>query len=193
MNNYLFSIARNKPYWFKARVHKKILCNVCYTSQPSQSFSTKYCCSSLTHQICDTCVHQHIVSTLDLCLASSVTCPQLGCCAIISPSVICDILLKYKNHDLLNNYLCEQHWQGTNEEWIKRFTLQCPGCSVPIQKSGGCYQMICSRCKKHFNWLQSNRTYENRALFDREEIYLIIGFTILIWIFLLCLLYCILN
>lgn len=97
-------------------------------------------------------VHQHIVSTLDLCLTTSVTCPQLSCYGIISPSIICDILLNYNDHDLLNNYLREQHWKGKSEEWIQRFTLRCPCCKVPIQKTGGCNRMICSRCKKCFYW-----------------------------------------
>jgi len=182
LNKYLFSIAHNKPYWFKARVHKKILCNVCYTSQSSQLFSTKYCCSSVTHQICDTCVHQHIVSTLSLCLINSVSCPELNCRAIISLSVISDILLKYNNHDLLNNYLREQHWQGTSEKWIKRFTLRCPGCKVPIEKNGGCCRIICSQCKKHFYWLKSITSDENDAVTDKEVTYYVIRFMIVVLI-----------
>jgi len=174
-------------------VNKKILCDVCYTSQPSDLFSIKYCSSSVIHKVCNTCVYQHIVLILDSCLLNSVPCPQFNCRAIISPSVICDILLKYNNNNLLNNYLREQHWQGTNEEWIKRFTLQCPGCGVPIQKSGGCNRMTCSRCKKDFGWLQSNRTYANRAVFDWEDIYVIIGFTSVALTFLFCVLYSKLN
>jgi hypothetical protein len=106
----------------------------------------------MSHQICDSCVHQHIVSTLNSCLISSVTCPKSNCGDIISPSVICNILSKYNNDDLLNKYLREQNWKGKSEEWIRRFTARCPGCNVPIQKNGGCIHMICSRCRKHFYW-----------------------------------------
>ncbi|CAF1460610.1 unnamed protein product [Rotaria sordida] len=99
----------------------------------------------MLHQVCDACVHQHIVSALESCLISSVTCPQLGCRVIISPSAICDILLKYNNHNLLNNYLRKQDCKGSSDEWVQRFTLRCPSCNVPIQKNGGCNRLLCSR------------------------------------------------
>ncbi len=192
LNKYLFCLAYNKPCWSKSRANKKILCYVCDTSRATQLFSIKYCSSSTFHPICDACVHQHIVSTLDSCLASSVTCPELRCCAIISPSVICDILLKYNNHDLLNNYLCEQHWQGQSEEWIARFTLRCPGCNVPIQKNGGCNLMRCSRCKKPFYWTKPTLPGENTDI-NPVELCLAIGFIILVIILVFLFLYYLFN
>ncbi|CAF5025322.1 unnamed protein product, partial [Rotaria sp. Silwood1] len=142
----------NKSCWSKSRPNKKAFCYVCYTYQATQLFSTKYCSSSVLHRVCDACIHQHIVSALDSCIVSSVTCPESSCCAILSLSAIRDILLKYNDHDLLNNYLREQNGKGKSEEWIQRFTLPCPGCNVPIQKNGGCNRMVCSRCKKCFYW-----------------------------------------
>ena len=31
-------------------------------------------------------------------------------------------------------------------------TQPCPGCSVRIEKNGGCSHMHCSRCNLHFTW-----------------------------------------
>jgi hypothetical protein len=152
LNKYLFYIAHKKRRQSKYRVNKKLFCYVCYNFKPTELFSTKYCPSSVSHQICDSCLHQHIVSILNSCLVNSVTCPGLNCRAIISSSVIHDILSKYNNHDLLKSYLHEQNWKGKSEEWIQRFTERCPRCNVPIQKNGGCYHMICSRCTKSFFW-----------------------------------------
>ena len=75
----------------------------------------------------------------------------------LTPSVICDLLLKYDSNQLLNDYLREQQWQGKSEEWINRFAARCPGCSIPIEKNGGCDEMICARCQTHFYWSKAKR------------------------------------
>jgi hypothetical protein len=159
------SIAFNRPCWSKSRVNSKILCSVCYTYQPCPLFSTNYCCSSVTkhvtRQICDLCVHQYITSILSSCITSSISCPEFNCRANLSETVICHILLKYEDDVILNDYLREQQWQGKNEEWIKRFTLRCPGCNIPIEKNGGCDEMICSQCQIHFYWSKASRYNES--------------------------------
>jgi hypothetical protein len=151
-----------------------ISCSVCSCYRSCQLFATNYCCSSLTkhrkRQVCDSCIHQHVLSKLYSCLTSSVTCPELNCSANLSQSAICDILIKYKSNDLLNDYLHEQQWEGKSDEWIKRFASLCPGCNVPIEKDGGCDEMICIRCKTHFYWSKAkrykeNKKYEYRAFF----------------------------
>ncbi len=68
----------------------------------------------------------------------------------------------------MNDYLREQQWQGKSNEWIKRFTLPCPGCHVPIEKDGGCNQMICSRCQLHFYWTQAKRYGESNKETDHK-------------------------
>jgi hypothetical protein len=82
----------------------------------------------------------------------------MNCVANLSQTAVCDVLLKYKSTDLLNDYLHEQQWQGKNDEWIERFAVRCPGCNVPIEKDGGCDKMICIRCQKHFYWSKA-KTY----------------------------------
>ena len=131
------------------------------------------------HQVCDTCVYQHIISTLDSCIVNSVTCPDFICRATISSSVICDILLKYKSNDLLEDYLREQRWKGSSKEWIEHFTLPYPGCSVPIQKNGGCSNMMCSRCKEHFYWLRPRISGQNQIVTGANICYVVM-FIILI-------------
>ncbi len=138
-------------------------------------FSTNYCSSSLTkhvkRRVCDTCVHQHILSKLYSCLTSSITCPEVNCTVGLSQKAICEILSKYKSHQLLNNYLREQQWQGKSDEWIERFAARCPGCNVPIEKNGGCDEMVCIRCQTHFYWskaksyVQTDRKHQNQSFF----------------------------
>lgn len=146
-------------------------CVVCLCDRSSQSFRTNYCCSTLTkhirRQVCDTCVHQHVLSKLYSCLTASIICPEDLCSIAYSPSIICEILLRYESHQLLNDYLREQQWQGKSEEWINRFAARCPGCSIPIEKNGGCDEMICIRCQTHFYWSKAKRYLQSkRKTFD---------------------------
>ena len=133
-----------------------ILCAVCFCYQSSQLYLTDYCCSKLTthvtRQVCDTCLHQHVVAKLHSCLTSCIACPEIDCRATLSQSVICHVLLKNESHALLDDYLRELQWQGKNDEWIRRFATRCPGCQVPIEKNGGCDEMLCIHCQTHFYW-----------------------------------------
>ncbi|CAF0868638.1 unnamed protein product [Rotaria sp. Silwood1] len=159
MNNPLTGILKTSYSKFNSNI--RILCSVCLCYRSYVLFSTNYCCSSLKkhvqRQVCDSCVHQHILSKLYSCLASCIICPEFNCSLYLSSSAICDILLKYESNELLNDYLCEQQWQGKSDEWIKRYTLRCPGCYVPIEKTGGCDEMICIRCQTHFYWSKVKR------------------------------------
>ncbi|CAF2710087.1 unnamed protein product [Rotaria sp. Silwood2] len=168
----------------------RILCSACLCYRSPELFSTNYCCSSLKRhvrrQVCDSCVHQHILSKLYSCLTSCITCPELNCSLYLSQSVICDILLKYESNELLNDYLCEQQWHGKSDEWIKRYTTCCPGCYVPIEKNGGCDEMICIRCQTHFYWSKAKRNFpENKK--QRQKSFSVIPFidVIIFGIFLL--------
>ena len=138
--------------------------------------------------MCDTCVHQHVLSKLYSCLTASIICPEQNCSIIYSPSIICELLLKHESNQLLDEYLREQQWQGKSEEWINRFAARCPGCFIPIEKNGGCDEMICIRCQTHFYWSKSKRYLQtNKKPFDRSFVFfhpLIDG--ILLVIFLLC-------
>lgn len=156
---------------------KKILCSVCFCYRLSSLFSTNYCCSTskkhVRRQVCDTCVHQHVLSKLYSCLTSSITCPEMNCLVIYSSSIICEILLKYQSHQLLNDYLREQQWQGKSDEWIKRFAARCPGCNVPIEKNGGCDEMICIRCQTHFYWSKAKRYFQTTKKSEYQSFYII--------------------
>lgn len=158
---------------------------MCLYHRSYDLFSTNYCCSTLPshtqRQICDICVHYHIKTKLYSCLTSCIICPELNCSSNLSPSVICHILLKYESNQLLNNYLSEQQWQGKSNEWIKRFTIRCPGCNVPIEKDGGCDEMICINCQTHFYWSKAKQHIQE----DKKETYQFEFDWILLLIFLL--------
>ena len=150
--------------WPKSRNDCHILCAVCFCYRSPQLFATTYCCSPLTahatRQVCDTCLHQHVVSKLYSCLTSYISCPEIDCQAKLSHPVICHLLLKYDSHTLLDDYLREVQWQGKSDEWIRRFATRCPGCQVPIEKNGGCDEMLCVHCQTHFYWSKARRCRE---------------------------------
>ena len=37
-------------------------------------------------------------------------------------------------------------------KYISKETKACPGCSIPIEKDGGCDHITCSKCKHEFCW-----------------------------------------
>lgn len=38
-------------------------------------------------------------------------------------------------------------------DYISRETKGCPGCSIPIEKDGGCDHITCTKCSHEFCWL----------------------------------------
>jgi hypothetical protein len=48
---------------------------------------------------------------------------------------------------------CEE-WEATDQHRSEMKVIEvarrCPSCQVPIEKNGGCNDMTCSRCRKHF-------------------------------------------
>ncbi|CAF0719027.1 unnamed protein product [Adineta steineri] len=173
MNYRLAGVLKKSSY----QRYSSILCSVCSCYRSCQLFTTNYCCSPLTkhrkRQVCDSCIHQHVLSKLYSCLTSCISCPEFNCSANLSQSAICDILLKYRSNDLLNDYLREQQWEGKNDEWIKRFATRCPGCNAPIEKNGGCDEMICIRCQTHFYWSRAKRYFYETIKHQHQSFYII--------------------
>jgi len=67
--------------------------------------------------------------------------------------------------------------------WVKTNTRQCPSCSVPISKAGGCNHVKCSHCGAVFCWAcmrlrtacrayrcQNDAPYQNASLFDNNSL-----------------------
>ncbi|OCT88548.1 E3 ubiquitin-protein ligase RNF14 [Xenopus laevis] len=37
-------------------------------------------------------------------------------------------------------------------EWVETNTKRCPSCGVNIEKSSGCFMMLCTKCRRYFCW-----------------------------------------
>eukprot|EP00002_Diphylleia_rotans_P041157 TRINITY_DN9942_c0_g1_i2.p1 TRINITY_DN9942_c0_g1~~TRINITY_DN9942_c0_g1_i2.p1 ORF type:complete len:465 (-),score=64.88 TRINITY_DN9942_c0_g1_i2:107-1501(-) len=57
------------------------------------------------------------------------------------------------------NMSCKQYERRNREEekasraLISQTSKRCPGCKMPVEKSGGCNHMQCSRCRTYFCWI----------------------------------------
>lgn len=72
----------------------------------------------------------------------TVTCP---CCEIefnLASSEI-DIVKKSSKND--ESEMATQHWKNVH-------TRNCPVCSTPIEKNGGCNHVRCGKCRSDFCW-----------------------------------------
>lgn len=129
-------------------------CCICENTYRLDVFTTRPCPAnhiSPTAGVCPSCLYEHIFTILSKDITSQVTCPMQGCSLTISTDVIESILARF-NPDYVNEYRTKSTWHGTSEEWVKKFAAHCPYCSVPIEKNGGCNQVVCTRCTQRFDW-----------------------------------------
>jgi len=134
------------------------LCSVCQVSYQSSTGLTSRCSSCLVcsrNTICDSCLHKYIFITISQDITSQVICPEQGCNSKLTNATIRAALHAFNHQDLWEEYALKSKWRGTSKEWIKRFAVKCPGCLVPIEKNGGCNQMVCRQCHRAFNWQQA--------------------------------------
>lgn len=129
-------------------------CSVCQSSYvPHHAFFLP--CSSYhdrpDEHMCLTCGYQHIYTTLSNNITSAVGCPAKGCSMVVPVHLIESTLARF-NAEFLQEYMTRRYWHGTSEQWVKTFAARCPFCSVPIEKNGGCNQVVCSRCHQRFDW-----------------------------------------
>lgn len=140
------------------------ICSVCFSLCSSDLFRTDFCCNLKSkhrrREVCDDCLYQYICSQLNCSLMNSIQCPERECSIYLSSTSICQILFLNQNEILLENFLREQQFQGKTDQWIQRFTIPCPGCQVPIEKNGGCDEMICIRCQTHFYWSLAKKNFQ---------------------------------
>ena len=132
----------------------QLSCNICENSYPSTAFIVRSCQTNhipSTVDTCQSCLYQHIFTTLSRDITDHVVCPMQGCHVKISRNIIQSVLAQF-NPDYLQQYMTKSTWHGTSEQWIDKFAARCPYCSVPIEKNGGCNQVVCSRCSQRFDW-----------------------------------------
>lgn len=133
---------------------KSSCCSVCENSYQISTSIILPCSAHIVsppHTLCDSCLYRHIFTVLSRDITSSVICPIQGCDAMIPNDIIQPMLVKF-NPNLLAEYTLKSGWHGTSKQWIKRFAARCPKCSVPIEKNGGCNQVVCQRCHQVFDW-----------------------------------------
>jgi hypothetical protein len=134
------------------------LCIICQASySPSSSIIPRSSsCNSLPqHAICDSCLHKHIFTVISKDITNQIICPAQGCNTELPRITIQTALSAFGYQNLWEEYVFKSNWRGTSNQWIKRFTVKCPGCRVPIEKNGGCDHMVCRQCHLHFNWNQA--------------------------------------
>jgi hypothetical protein len=133
---------------------KRSLCNICQLNQPiySQIPSCSSCRTSSQQTVCRLCLQRHIFTSISADIISQVTCPEQGCTGHIMNNTIQTTLAGFGRTDLWEEYSLKSNWSGTSEQWIKRFSVKCPGCQVPIEKNGGCDRMLCRHCSLSFSW-----------------------------------------
>jgi hypothetical protein len=157
ISNYIYRLDRSEHSMGRHKrksAQKHSLCSVCCS--PDQSSTSISRCSSclVVHRrtVCASCLNRHIVTILSQDITNSVICPEQGCNAKLTHNTIKSVLLAFNHNVLWEEYLVKSNWSGTSEQWIKRFTARCPGCRVPIEKNGGCTQVVCRQCHLAFNW-----------------------------------------
>jgi hypothetical protein len=132
-----------------------LLCNVCQEPRGSSILPNPSCKSHVVtsrHFTCDSCLYKHVFTTISQDITNRVICPEQGCDAKIARDTIKTILCTFRRQDLWEDYRLKSGWRGTSKEWIKKFTARCPQCRVPIEKNGGCDQVVCRQCHFGFNW-----------------------------------------
>jgi hypothetical protein len=76
--------------------------------------------------------------------------------------VTCDVLQRYES--IMQEVMDKKHE-------IENMMKECPGCTIKIQKNGGCNHMTCTQCGHQFCWvcMSSNWADHNCNVFDDLE------------------------
>lgn len=98
-------------------------------------------------------------------------CPKQECEGYIIyrsfKCVICETTLCRSCHQMTDpKHICETV-NVDSVSFINQTTKKCPNCFTSIQKTDGCNQMWCTRCKHGFEW-SSGKAIKNRALHNPE-------------------------
>jgi hypothetical protein len=131
---------------------------VCQNSYRSSILLIPRCSSCPVYSrnnICDSCLHKYIFTKISQDITSQIICHEQGCNSKLTNATIQAALDAFNHHDLWEEYTLKSKWRGTSKQWIERFAARCPSCLVPIEKNGGCNQVVCRQCHRVFNWEQA--------------------------------------
>lgn len=131
-------------------------CSICCNNVISSIYPIIDCpqCQSVQRcNVCEICFCQYIIRHCSNGSGNPINCPEFECESILSMALIRDILIRYGEMTLWNEYYERYNWKGTTDEWMRRFTAECLNCRVPIDKNGGCDTVKCTRCRTTFSWV----------------------------------------
>lgn len=101
-------------------------------------------------------------------LGGGVLCPCPSCFQgkILENSLTCSscwikICGECHCHLDSDNHICRQDTIMSLNKILKS-TKKCPGCSVPIEKKSGCFQMFCTQCYTAFDWQNGGVLEKNK-------------------------------
>eukprot|EP00903_Cladosiphon_okamuranus_P015207 g14055.t1 len=93
-------------------------------------------------------------------------CPKCGKLSVGDPSVSleircsgCGVVFCYEHGGAHEGRSCAEYVESIADEThrtmtlIGRMTKPCPGCGTPVEKLGGCNQMVCLHCNCSFCWI----------------------------------------
>ncbi|CAN0514518.1 unnamed protein product, partial [Ectocarpus sp. 8 AP-2014] len=93
-------------------------------------------------------------------------CPRCANLSVGDPSVSlevrcgeCGYVFCYEHGGAHQGKTCAEYVEATADETnrtmalIGRMTKPCPGCQTPVEKLGGCNQMVCMHCNCSFCWI----------------------------------------
>eukprot|EP00752_Nemacystus_decipiens_P005154 g4677.t1 len=93
-------------------------------------------------------------------------CPKCGKLSVGNPSVSwemrcggCGAVFCYEHGGAHEGKSCAEYLESTADDTqrsmalIGRMTKPCPGCGTPVEKLGGCNQMVCLHCNCSFCWI----------------------------------------
>ncbi|CAM9190792.1 unnamed protein product [Ectocarpus sp. 6 AP-2014] len=93
-------------------------------------------------------------------------CPRCANLSVGDPSVSlemrcgeCGYVFCYEHGGAHQGKTCAEYVEATADETnrtmalIGRITKPCPGCQTPVEKLGGCNQMVCMHCNCSFCWI----------------------------------------
>ena len=168
------------------------LCSVCYIKY--YPFLSQNHCDSCKNNssspICTECLRKYVITECQKDFSREVKCPDPLCKSSLNLDVVREALVTGGYESIWCSYIERLTWKGTAKQWIKRFAALCPRCNAPIEKNGGCDNVVCSRCHQRFLWSRAKgselyrfRTRYSKYFSGRYERIVLLCFKLVAFLF----------